>query len=516
MSPEKERVEPAPFDSIPQTDPRQSRAEAASEGPPRWMLPALALLVLLALGVVFWLPDLVSSREEATGPTGTRAGEVAEGVTDASGPSGSAGTTADRTAGGSPFADAEAACLRSDAQDILDTLLDLRDTLEKRGAGDWAADRLAAVNAAAEEGDALYRQRQFETAIDRYEDALTQAREIEAQIPEEAARQREALETALQSGALEQARAALAALERVTPEAAELAALRGRVEALPALLAALDSARRAEAEDNLAAARDALREAVGIDAEHREAQSELQRVSTALEARRFTRAMTEGYAALEDERFADARSAFGRAGALREGSPEVAAALEEVKVAQTASRLRALQGQAETQVADEAWAEAVESYEAALEIDGSVLFAQRGLQEARTRAELDQRLRGLLEDPDRLSDREVAASAEELLAYARQVEPRGPVLREQIRELQQRIELANTPIAVTFLSDNATEVVVLRVLRLGQFEREELELRPGEYTAVGTRRGYRDVRETFRVSHGERVPTVTVVCTEAI
>jgi tetratricopeptide (TPR) repeat protein len=516
MSPEKERVEPAPFDSIPQTEPRQNRADSVAEGPPRWVLPALALLVLLALGVVFWLPELVSSRDEATGATGTTVEELAGGVSDSAQPTGGAGTPAQSAAGGSPFADAEAARLRSEAQGILDTLLDLRDTLEKRGAGDWAAEALSAVNAAAEEGDALYRQRQFDAAIERYQAALTRAQEIEARIPQEAAVQREATEAALQSGALEKARTALAALQRVTPEAADLATLRGRVEALPDLLAALESARRAEAEDDLAAARDALREAVGIDAEHRGARDELQRVSAALEARRFTRAMTDGYAALEDERFADARSAFDRAGTLREGSPEVAAALEEVKVAQTASRLRALQRQAETQVADEAWAEAVESYEAALKIDNSVLFAQRGLQEARTRAELDQRLRVLLEDPDRLSDREVAASAEELLAYARQVEPRGPALREQIRELQQRIELANTPIPVTFLSDNVTEVVVLRVSRLGQFEREELELRPGEYTAVGSRRGYRDVRETFRVRHGERVPTVTVVCTEAI
>jgi hypothetical protein len=41
-------------------------------------------------------------------------------------------------------------------------------------------------------------------------------------------------------------------------------------------------------------------------------------------------------------------------------------------------------------------------------------------------------------------------------------------------------------------------------------------LRPGTYTAVGTRNGYRDVRQTFTVKHDGAPPTVTIACTEPI
>ncbi|KGE04459.1 hypothetical protein HRUBRA_00924 [Pseudohaliea rubra DSM 19751] len=52
--------------------------------------------------------------------------------------------------------------------------------------------------------------------------------------------------------------------------------------------------------------------------------------------------------------------------------------------------------------------------------------------------------------------------------------------------------------------------------QLGSFEERTLELRPGQYTAVGTRPGYRDVRETFRVTPEDSPLTLTVACTEAI
>ena len=61
-----------------------------------------------------------------------------------------------------------------------------------------------------------------------------------------------------------------------------------------------------------------------------------------------------------------------------------------------------------------------------------------------------------------------------------------------------------------------TEVIVYKVARLGRFDQQTLTLRPGTYTAVGTRIVYRDVRETFTVSHDNAPPAVLVACTEQI
>jgi hypothetical protein len=102
------------------------------------------------------------------------------------------------------------------------------------------------------------------------------------------------------------------------------------------------------------------------------------------------------------------------------------------------------------------------------------------------------------------------------LRQARNLTPKGPVLSRQLDQLDTLLKLANTPIDVTLRSDLETEVIVYKVARLGRFEQHQLQLRPGKYTAVGTRTGYRDVRRNFEISHQNPIGPVTIICTEKI
>jgi hypothetical protein len=58
--------------------------------------------------------------------------------------------------------------------------------------------------------------------------------------------------------------------------------------------------------------------------------------------------------------------------------------------------------------------------------------------------------------------------------------------------------------------------VIYHVGRLGRFQSRRLELRPGNYTAVGSRPGYRDVRRVFSVRPGEPPPPVQLRCEEPV
>ncbi len=64
--------------------------------------------------------------------------------------------------------------------------------------------------------------------------------------------------------------------------------------------------------------------------------------------------------------------------------------------------------------------------------------------------------------------------------------------------------------------DQLTEVVVYKVGRLGTFERRDLDLRPGSYTVVGSRRGYRDVRRQLVIQPGVAPEPVAIRCQERI
>ena len=90
--------------------------------------------------------------------------------------------------------------------------------------------------------------------------------------------------------------------------------------------------------------------------------------------------------------------------------------------------------------------------------------------------------------------------------------PAGPRLGEQVEALEALLRLATTPLPVQLQSDEQTEVTLYRVGRLGQFLVKDVELRPGAYTAVGSRPGYRDVRRTFTVLPGQRLDPIRVEC----
>ncbi len=514
MSSHNEPVQPTPFDVV-QPTPVQTPGTSASvrqEGTPSWVLPALGGLVLLAVLVIFWLPERVNTPAPEAAP--------AQEPTTATGQVGTQpGTQAGKGAAPgdvSPWSDAQLAKLRKEAQEVLAQLLEVQEALEQRGVKVWAAESFAAVAALATAGDELYRARDFAAAKSRYEEGLKQLQALEAGIPAELARQLALAAAALETGDLAQATAALDRAEAIEPGNPEAATLRKRVEALPKLLALLELAAKAEQGGDLAGAITQLKQAVALDPGHQRSSSELARVSATYTEQRFNEAMSEGYAALDASQFDAARKAFGRAARLQAGSTEAASALQEVATAATAYRLANLQKSGGASEQAEQWQQAVTAYEQAQKIDPNVLFAREGLARSANRARLDKQFRAAIDEPLRLSDTAVAAATEKMLQLARTISPRGPLLASQIETLERLLLQANTPIAITLRSDQQTDVAVYKVAKLGKFDQHELSLRPGNYTAVGSRLGYRDVRVDFVVQHGSTPAPVTIACTEAI
>jgi serine/threonine-protein kinase len=164
----------------------------------------------------------------------------------------------------------------------------------------------------------------------------------------------------------------------------------------------------------------------------------------------------------------------------------------------------------------EEWAAALAEYEAALAVDPHVTFALEGKEKATGRAALSDGLDFHARNPARLSTEGVAREAEALLERARGMEPAGPRLRAQVAAVEKALADARIPVAVVIESDGLTEVTLSRFGRLGTLTRRTLELRPGEYTAIGSRRGYRDVRRRFTVAPGAGTAPIVVRCEEAL
>ncbi|MEM1152788.1 MAG: hypothetical protein AAGI44_01515 [Pseudomonadota bacterium] len=355
MSSHNEKLQPTPFEVV-KPEPVESAdtkgGGSAPQGTPRWVLPALGGLLLLAVLVFFWLPDRMSTSEPAV------PAEPASASDPASKAKQSATASAD-TPDSTPWSDAQLAKLRKEAQDVLAELLEVQETLEEKGVETWGKDEFDAVAALAKQGDELYRNREYEAATEQYAQGLAKLKTLEAEIPTELARQLATAETALEEGDLAAANAALDIVDMIDPGNVQAAQLRQRVAVLPQLLELMESAAAAESQGDLPTAISQLEEAVALDPLHQRGASELARVVAAYNEQRFNEAMSEGYAALDANRFDAARNAFRRAAGIQQGSQEAALALQEVEASATAFRLSSLQNRGSSDEQAERWQDAL-------------------------------------------------------------------------------------------------------------------------------------------------------------
>jgi hypothetical protein len=143
-------------------------------------------------------------------------------------------------------------------------------------------------------------------------------------------------------------------------------------------------------------------------------------------------------------------------------------------------------------------------------------FAQKGLARSRDRAALDARLQDYIDRPGRLGTPEVRREAGRAMDRGRAVLPVAPRLDAQLARLDELIAGFDVDTRVQITSDNSTRISIPRVGDLGSFDTRELLLRPGSYTVIGTRDGYRDVRRELKIEPGQRDAALIVQCTEQI
>lgn len=473
-----------------------SPAAARDRGGARWVWGGLAVL-LAALGVVvFLLPDWAAERRAAAPP--------AERPTPAdSAPAEAPADTIRRLVDARRAADA--------VREQLDVALA---ELEAHAAERWARPEFAALQAGVALGQEAYGRRDYERATTAWQQALEGAGALEARRVAIVADALATGDTALEAGPAAAAVEAFGLAAAADP--GNPVALRGleRAAVLDAVLVAMAAGAAAEREGRLDAAREAYAQAAGLDPDHAAATAARARVDAAAGAASFQAAMSRGYAALDARDPAAARAAFEAARRARPGSPEAADGLAQAETLRRERAIDQFSAAARAAEAGERWPAAIEAWRGVLAESGTDEAARQGLARATARAELAERLEGFLAEPFRLTQDEVHEAAQATLAEARAAPAPAAALGARADVLAGALALAATPVAVVFESDNQTEVLLHRVGRLGTFQRRALELKPGRYTAVGSRPGYRDVRREFVVEPGRPMPGPIVVRSE--
>jgi tetratricopeptide (TPR) repeat protein len=471
---------------------------------------ALAALVCTALAVIFILPRWQAGRQTVSMPTATIPANTTAAAATSPAPAPAPARAADAAT------EAERQAARSAAQDLLEQIRELDKNLKAIAVETWAAadyqsaaGQLAAAEHAYQSLDYPVARAGYQAALEQFEALMQKSDTVFA---ESMARGKQALIDGNSSAA----GAAFQTALLIRPDDADArkgAERAGKIDHVMALIRTGEE--RAHAGE-LAAAAAAYQQARDLDPDSALAQERLQSARRELGALAYRAAMSAGFAALDAGQPGAARGHFTEALRLQPGAPEAADALRQTETRLTSTEIEQHLANARAAEQSEDWSRAVTEYEAALKLDPNLQAASAGISAASARRDLDQQLAQAIARPERLADENVDAETTALLARAANVPSPGAKLKQQMAVLSALQQESRTPVAVTLISDGATEVTVYRVGRLGRFTSKEMSLRPGHYVVTGARSGYRDVRVEFAVTTTGAGAPVQVQCTQPI
>jgi serine/threonine protein kinase/tetratricopeptide (TPR) repeat protein len=519
----------APWDDL-QFDVKPRLMRLEQERARRWPWVVLVVLALMAFGVFFWLPRYAppewtakisgvassitqsvdqAARARPTEPSSAQPAEPSS--TPATDPNAVASVTAgDLAAPPAPMDNGAMDALRKKYAEQLAEL-------EMRAAGVWGGADFADAKARAAESASAFDAGDSALAEQHLNEALVLLDKVERAAPQALAAQLAAGDHALAAGQPEVARQAFGLAQQIDPENEKAKAALARAGNLDGVLPLLADAQNAEAARDYARAVQSYSQALSRDPGNASAREGLSRARAALGEDTYSRSVGAGYAALGAGRLEDARAAFEKARSILPNGREAASGLASVNAALGARGFSYTRQHAASLEAEERWTEALDEYEGALKIDPSLAFAQQGKARTAARAELASALQSLIDEPDRLAAPSVRSEANALIEKAQSIDGAGPVLRSQVARLQILLPEFDKPVRLELISDNATQVAIQRVGEFGSFSRREIELKPGKYTVIGKREGFRDVRRDITVAPGnDQAQTISVSCVEPI
>jgi len=388
--------------------------------------------------------------------------------------------------------------------------------LEARGAGVWGGREFATAKIRAAEAVGARDAGNPQVAQERLAAATKLLDTVESRAPQALSAQVTAGEKALGAGQQEVAGQAFELARRINPTDRRASDGQRRAQNLNALLPLLADGQNAEAAHDYARAAQDYSQALFLDPGNATAKAGQVRANAAFGDDNYAKAVGSGFAALGAGRLDEAHEAFVKARALKPNGAEASEGLRRVGAALTARGFASMRQRAAGLEAQERWEEAQRVYEDVLAADPSLAFAQEGKARTTSRADLSGRLQQYLDRPDRLAAPGVREDARALLETARAQSYQGPVIRSQIARLEVLLPGFDKPVRLSLLSDNSTQVVISSIGSFGAFARRDIELRPGKYTVVGTRYGFRDVRREITVTPGQDTQTIRVTCSDPI
>lgn len=299
-------------------------------------------------------------------------------------------------------------------------------------------------------------------------------------------------------------------------DSADAQALGQKIENIPQIVELNEAIRVAKNENNPNKELSLIEDLLKIEPDREEMKQRAQVLRTQLAESRFNQAISQAYQAIEQQQVEKARQALSQAEKIYPSRPEN----KEVKVAlvQLESQLRFNQHIAAADKAQKAdnWEAAKQELSAALKERPANKDLIDRLNQAKRIVEIDQNIQGLLQNPYRLSNPAVKATADINVIQAESFGAQSPSLAKAAQQLKSTINAVNTPVNVNVISDGKTFVSVRGVGKVGETTGKTIQLKPGTYSFEGKREGYRSKLIEVQIPLNRSDYQVTVIADERI
>jgi len=456
----------------------------------KWLWVGLCVSALLIVFVIFVLPYLVAS------PSGEPE-QIIQIPTNAQQPSTNLSVIAE-------------------ANKAAEEYLKLIAELTLINADNWGDERWQQADTLASKANTLFTERRFSSAIKHY----AQASETLVQL--QADRENLLSDTLNQAGiALEdqKIKKAREKFERalVIDDSSQVAqeGLKS-TNVRKEVLALMIKAKQAEKNAEFRTAQVVYREILALDDNYLLATQRLKNVTLKISQDRFRTLMSKALSALDKNKISTARKALSKAKKLKPNDPALRDAIKRLSLVSQQNVLDDMRAQTKVNVQQEDWQTAIDTYKKALKIESNAAFATTGLSYARQQLSKNRQFDNYISTPTRLYSPEPLVNAQRLINTAEIDASTEPKLFAKYSLLKEYVTQALVPLPLTLHSDANTDIVIYHVGKFGRFKKRQLNLKPGKYTVVGVRSGYRDVRKIVSLLPGQKAPIIEVRCEEKI
>ena len=314
----------------------------------------------------------------------------------------------------------------------------------------------------------------------------------------------------------EQAKTAISKALMLDSSSNQASALAERIEQLPEIASLVEQIEVANVENNPQTELRLINQLLTLTPEREALKQRAQALQTTLNNQKFQSLISQSYAAIDDGRIEAAKSALSQARNIYSNRAELSDVNTAIQQYEKNQRIQSGLTNAAKAESNDNWQAVKNNLEQVVKENPNNQSATEKLTMANNILSLDKQIDDYLKSPYRLSNSQLAEQARGAINAAAAYRNQSLSLTRKSRELETVLTAVNQTVPVEVRSDNQTFIQVRGVGNVGEVDSKVIQLKPGQYTFEGKRKGYKSKLVEVTIPYDVNRFSLTLVCDEPI